>query len=246
MEVVLVEHEYEYTTKNGRLVSIKPNESYLLIAKTNDHWWHVRKDMDSKPFYVPAQYMKKTTSGKENSEETSAQDSQTSQTITLKEKTDLNSFGQKYRFSTFGLRVPDDDPLEQNPKNINSSFAQNSKDNTSDSDCCLYAKPLSKFEGQRQSKNSIKEEVKLQLTTFQIQVETIDDDSFEFPPPPTPTLFLNDEEPKLIPESDTKSGLNIVQNDGNTKKKETESHVETTASTGGPPPKKVRISSASF
>uniref|UniRef100_A0A8C6WIK3 SH3 domain-containing protein n=1 Tax=Neogobius melanostomus TaxID=47308 RepID=A0A8C6WIK3_9GOBI len=210
MEVVSVEHEFQYTTKSGRLVSIKPNESYLLIAKTNQHWWHVCKDLDSKPFYVPAQYMKE------------------------------NSFGQKHRFSTFGLCVPEDQPVERNPQ-INSGFAHNLNDCTSDSDFCLYAKPSSKFEGQRQSTKSVKEEVKVQLGTFQSHVEEIEDDSFEFPAPPTPTLFL-DEGPVLIQESETISELNDAQNDANTKKKETENQIETTASTRGPPlRKKVRM-----
>ncbi|KAM6896965.1 rho GTPase-activating protein 27 [Xenentodon cancila] len=58
MELVLVVYEYEYTAKDGRLVSIKPDESYILVSKTNEHWWHVRKDLHTRPFYVPAQYVK--------------------------------------------------------------------------------------------------------------------------------------------------------------------------------------------
>ncbi|KAM4717109.1 rho GTPase-activating protein 27 isoform 2-T3 [Anableps anableps] len=54
--LVLVEFEYEYKDQNGVLVTIKPNERYVLLAKTNDHWWHVRKD--SKAFYIPAKYVK--------------------------------------------------------------------------------------------------------------------------------------------------------------------------------------------
>ncbi|KAJ8264612.1 hypothetical protein GJAV_G00151280 [Gymnothorax javanicus] len=57
-ELVLVEFEFEYTTRDGRLVSIKPNERYTLVSKTNDDWWHVRKDEQTKPFYIPAKYVK--------------------------------------------------------------------------------------------------------------------------------------------------------------------------------------------
>ncbi|XP_069041888.1 rho GTPase-activating protein 27 isoform X2 [Lepisosteus oculatus] len=57
-ELVLVEFEYQYTGRDGGLVSIKPNERYVLLAKTNDHWWHVRKDEHTKPFYIPAKYVK--------------------------------------------------------------------------------------------------------------------------------------------------------------------------------------------
>lgn len=55
---VLVEYAFEYTAKDGRLVAIKPNERYMLLCRTNDHWWHVRKSKETRPFYIPAQYVK--------------------------------------------------------------------------------------------------------------------------------------------------------------------------------------------
>ncbi|KAG7317374.1 hypothetical protein KOW79_019672 [Hemibagrus wyckioides] len=58
MGLVLVEFGYEYKNQDGCMVSIKPNERYMLLAKTNDHWWHVRKDECTKPFYIPAKYVK--------------------------------------------------------------------------------------------------------------------------------------------------------------------------------------------
>ncbi|XP_046690489.1 rho GTPase-activating protein 27 isoform X2 [Silurus meridionalis] len=56
--LVLVEFGYEYENQDGCMVSIKPNERYTLLSKTNDHWWHVRKDECTKPFYIPAKYVK--------------------------------------------------------------------------------------------------------------------------------------------------------------------------------------------
>ncbi|CAN9505139.1 unnamed protein product [Ophioblennius macclurei] len=56
--LVLVEFQYEYQGRDGELISIKPNERYTLLAKTNDHWWQVRSDGNSKPFYIPAKYVK--------------------------------------------------------------------------------------------------------------------------------------------------------------------------------------------
>ncbi|XP_050961704.1 rho GTPase-activating protein 27 isoform X2 [Labeo rohita] len=56
--LVLVEFEYEYEGRDGHRVCIKPNERYILLAKTNDHWWHVCKDERAKPFYIPAKYVK--------------------------------------------------------------------------------------------------------------------------------------------------------------------------------------------
>ncbi|KAL0983799.1 hypothetical protein UPYG_G00132940 [Umbra pygmaea] len=58
MELVQVEFEYEYTARNGNRVCIKPKERYILVSRTNDHWWHVQKDESTKPFYIPAKYVK--------------------------------------------------------------------------------------------------------------------------------------------------------------------------------------------
>lgn len=56
--LVLVLYQYEYQGRDGVPVSIKPNERYVLLAKTNDHWWQVCEDNSSKPFYIPAKYVK--------------------------------------------------------------------------------------------------------------------------------------------------------------------------------------------
>uniref|UniRef100_A0A8C6Y9E8 Rho GTPase-activating protein 12 n=1 Tax=Naja naja TaxID=35670 RepID=A0A8C6Y9E8_NAJNA len=55
-----VEYDYEYEAKDKRIV-IKQGEKYILVKKTNDDWWQVKKDENSKPFYVPAQYVKEIT-----------------------------------------------------------------------------------------------------------------------------------------------------------------------------------------
>ncbi|XP_053507711.1 rho GTPase-activating protein 12 isoform X4 [Ictalurus furcatus] len=52
-----VEYDYEYKSKD-RMISIKQGECYLLVKKTNEDWWQVRKEEGSKPFYVPAQYVR--------------------------------------------------------------------------------------------------------------------------------------------------------------------------------------------
>ncbi|XP_066520206.1 rho GTPase-activating protein 27 isoform X2 [Hoplias malabaricus] len=56
-QLVVVNFQYEYTARDGSQVSIQPNERYVLVAKTNDHWWHVRKDEATKPFFIPAKYV---------------------------------------------------------------------------------------------------------------------------------------------------------------------------------------------
>ncbi|CAL8301429.1 unnamed protein product [Merluccius merluccius] len=56
--LVLVEFQYDYQDRDGTWISIKPNERYALLAKTNAHWWQVRCRPDSKPFYIPAKYVR--------------------------------------------------------------------------------------------------------------------------------------------------------------------------------------------
>ncbi|KAM9229790.1 rho GTPase-activating protein 12 isoform 1-T2 [Dugong dugon] len=55
-----VEYDYEYDAKDRRIV-IKQGERYILVKKTNDDWWQVKPDENSKAFYVPAQYVKEVT-----------------------------------------------------------------------------------------------------------------------------------------------------------------------------------------
>ncbi|KAM4844494.1 rho GTPase-activating protein 27 isoform 1-T10 [Thomomys bottae] len=55
---VLVEHPFEYTSKDGRRVAIQPNERYRLLRRSTEHWWHVRREPGGRPFYLPAQYVR--------------------------------------------------------------------------------------------------------------------------------------------------------------------------------------------
>ncbi|XP_063814946.1 rho GTPase-activating protein 27 isoform X2 [Pseudophryne corroboree] len=66
-ECVLVEHEFEYITKEGSVISIKPHERYILLKRTNEHWWHVCQDNKTKPFYIPAKYVKVLSSSSRSS-----------------------------------------------------------------------------------------------------------------------------------------------------------------------------------
>ncbi|XP_028832203.1 rho GTPase-activating protein 12-like isoform X7 [Denticeps clupeoides] len=54
---VEVEYDYEYRSKD-RVISIKQGDCFMLIRKTNEDWWQVRKEESDKPFYVPAQYVR--------------------------------------------------------------------------------------------------------------------------------------------------------------------------------------------
>uniref|UniRef100_A0A8C5LG02 Rho GTPase-activating protein 12 n=1 Tax=Jaculus jaculus TaxID=51337 RepID=A0A8C5LG02_JACJA len=55
-----VEYDYEYEAKDRKVV-IKQGERYILVKKTNEDWWQVKPDENSKAFYVPAQYVKEVT-----------------------------------------------------------------------------------------------------------------------------------------------------------------------------------------
>ncbi|XP_073533720.1 rho GTPase-activating protein 12 isoform X3 [Phyllobates terribilis] len=52
-----VDYDYEYEYKNKKII-IKQGERYILIKKSNEDWWQVKKDENAKPLYVPAQYVR--------------------------------------------------------------------------------------------------------------------------------------------------------------------------------------------
>ncbi len=52
-----VEYDYEYKAKD-KLISIRQGECYMLVCKTNEDWWQVRREEGTKAFYIPAQYVR--------------------------------------------------------------------------------------------------------------------------------------------------------------------------------------------
>ncbi|XP_056440896.1 rho GTPase-activating protein 12-like, partial [Gadus chalcogrammus] len=54
---VEVDYDYEYKAKD-KTVKIRQGESYLLVRKTNEDWWQVRREEGARAFYVPAQYVR--------------------------------------------------------------------------------------------------------------------------------------------------------------------------------------------
>ncbi|XP_060795511.1 rho GTPase-activating protein 27 isoform X2 [Neoarius graeffei] len=130
-QVVLVNFQYEYTTRDGRHVSIKPNERYVLVAKTNDHWWHVRKDEATKPFFIPAQYVTVLPSENETTQLSSEQDRQDtpnpySDTVppvslepTIKDEKSIEVANKKCEHGTSKIVIPSDQyqnkPIENEP-----------------------------------------------------------------------------------------------------------------------------------
>lgn len=119
-QVVLVNFQYEYTTRDGRHVSIKPNERYVLVAKTNDHWWHVCKDEATKPFFIPAQYVTVLPSENETTQLSSEQDRQDtpkpySDTVpsvylepTIKDEKSIKAANEKCEHGTSKIVIPSD------------------------------------------------------------------------------------------------------------------------------------------
>ncbi|KAF4520820.1 hypothetical protein B566_EDAN007115 [Ephemera danica] len=55
---VRVLYNFDYTAKETKLVSIRQGEKLELLKQTNSDWWQVRRDDETKPFYVPAAYVR--------------------------------------------------------------------------------------------------------------------------------------------------------------------------------------------
>uniref|UniRef100_A0A668AHQ3 Rho GTPase activating protein 27 n=1 Tax=Myripristis murdjan TaxID=586833 RepID=A0A668AHQ3_9TELE len=108
MELVSVQYKYEYKARDGHLVSIKPNESYILISKTNDHWWHVCKDQHSKPFYIPAQYVREIPSLNKDLLDPGPNSCHPAEFVTNSEPVDMPAAKPDGEMST--VRVPAEEP----------------------------------------------------------------------------------------------------------------------------------------
>jgi hypothetical protein len=55
---VRVLYNFDYTTKETKLVSIRQGEKLELLKQTNADWWQVKRDDETKAFYVPATYVR--------------------------------------------------------------------------------------------------------------------------------------------------------------------------------------------
>lgn len=200
MALVLVQYDFEYTAKDGRLVSIKPNENYILISKTTDHWWHVRKDQRSRPFYVPAQYVKEISEDPKDLDSPESVDNTAAQRGP-KEMCSFSMFG-------FSEDVQDLSPREARKGGTTSSFEVHSstggssnsdslESDTSQMDAKLQIVPKPK--NRQQSKIPLQDE-EIKETPYFLH------DDLDFPPPPNlPVLDSIQEE--NIPEADNLSEL---------------------------------------
>ncbi|XP_059180948.1 rho GTPase-activating protein 27 isoform X2 [Centropristis striata] len=206
MELVSVQHEFEYTAKDGRLVTIKPQESYILLAKTSEHWWHVRKDQHSRPFYVPAQYVKQLPApAADPPNKLPPPECVTSSkpvditNVTPRKGTRMHLSAQDatketYRFSTFGFgeNIPEVKPCEAPEDRRTSSFSHSQNNikthNTTVlsltvNNDSLYAKPHPVQKAKNRKKQSQQEDTFKQLQTFP------QDDDLDFPSPPSSPVY---------------------------------------------------------
>lgn len=169
MMLVLVQYDFCYTAKDGRLVSIKPNESYILLCKTNEHWWRVRRDQSSQPFYVPAQYVKEIPDSSASPERGG------NVTAAMTQPSPQGTSGEACGLPAHGFRgdVPETDKLEPTSSSsvqiIDEEYSSGSPCNSQTNDVSeLYVKPALRHRTQSESL--------LQVTKH--------DDDIDFPPPP--------------------------------------------------------------
>ncbi|XP_033468091.1 rho GTPase-activating protein 27 isoform X2 [Epinephelus lanceolatus] len=226
MELVLVQHAFEYTAKDGRLVSIKPNESYILVSKTNEHWWHVRKDQNAKPFYVPAQYVKELPSVTEDPPRPDKMDSDERVTnskpvdmanVTKRKVTHVsaqNASRETYRLSTFGFceNIPDVKmPCETLKDGKTTSNSSNSQDNIkthgSTEGCSFPSEPPNTDIIQLYTKPHLVPKVKNGQSESSLQDDKAqqtlqENEDMDFPLPPSSPIY--DTIPEIsIPEFET-------------------------------------------
>uniref|UniRef100_A0A3B4X922 Rho GTPase activating protein 27 n=1 Tax=Seriola lalandi dorsalis TaxID=1841481 RepID=A0A3B4X922_SERLL len=202
--LVSVQYEFEYTAKDGHLVSIKPNESYILVSKTNDHWWHVRKDQHTRPFYIPAQYVKELPSHTGDSPGANELES-TGRVTNSKPVGTVGVTPDAHRLSTFGScgNLPDVKLCEtQKGEQSTSSFAPTHTDHTETHNPAgsfsftsapvetdnlqVYAKPqlvVKVGKGQQKPKISLQDDKVEQPQFF------VDDEDMTFPTPPSSPIY---------------------------------------------------------
>lgn len=183
MTLVLVEYEFEYKTSSGRLVSIKPNEKYVLVSKSNEHWWHVRRDQHTRPFYVPAQYVKElsaqSASGSDESESAECVAKKTPRAIRASAWDDSR---ETYRFSTFGLcvNVPDSKRAFTNSEISSGRFSVSAGGVKTENQRCSDPWPVDQPAQIQQQPQDPEHEPTEQTQTF------LDDEDVDFPLPPPP------------------------------------------------------------
>lgn len=221
MALVSVQYEFEYKATDGRLVTIKPNECYILVSKSNEHWWHVRKDQHTRPFYVPAQYVKELTSQTRDSPSPNKLD--LTECVTNSKPVDvadvtpsksvirLSTQGasrETYRFSTFGFsdNVPDIKPCETLKEQTISSFApttDNTKTPNSTGGCSFTPAPVrtdlqmcSKPHPVGNARNGQKRKTESSVEDKKEPQTFANDDDMDFPLPPN--LPIYDIIPELI------------------------------------------------
>ncbi|XP_034564683.1 rho GTPase-activating protein 27 isoform X2 [Notolabrus celidotus] len=205
MEHVLVQYDFEYTAKDGRLVSIKKNERYILRLKTNEHWWHVCKDQHTSPFFIPAQYVKVVSSLTEDSPGPKKLDLPECETYSVPKavvkttpaKTVIQDGSrEKYRFSTFGFceEIPDvkvcENPTQGQNSNLADALNNMKPNNTSasqnDDNMQLYAKPHPVPKVKNKQKHSV---IPLQVHEIQHTETIMQEEDMDFPSPPSSPIY---------------------------------------------------------
>lgn len=211
-----MKYEYKYTAKDGRQVSIKPKENYILLSKTNEHWWHVCKDKNTRPFYVPAQYMEVLSASSGDHPGPNKLNSSGCLTVstsvdaphlklrkgaTENRLTFQDASRETYRFSTFGFcdSIPDVKPDAQTNANFahtlnNLKIHNLAPPKSKCPELCAKPHPAPKvLKEQQQLKSSVQDDT--------AESASVRDEDTDFPLPPLPTY---DTIPELIiTESDT-------------------------------------------
>lgn len=109
-----VEYDYEYKSKD-KVVTIRQGEWYMLVKKTNDDWWQVRKEEGTKAFYVPAQYVREVRRALMPPQKPSLRAKPT--VLDIRQASDENLNRPQPEMSSFGRPSPSSTPSPSSDRN---------------------------------------------------------------------------------------------------------------------------------
>lgn len=134
-----VEYDYEYKSKD-KVVTIRQGEWYLLVKKTNEDWWQVRKEEGTKAFYVPAQYVREVRRALMPPQKPSLRAKPT--VLDIRQASDENLNRPQPEMSSFGRPSPSSTPSPSSDRNTPPALPKDPNQNIASPNHCKVVAEL--------------------------------------------------------------------------------------------------------